>query len=121
MSDCSCGLTPCECSQRPCTYCDRDRKDNVWVEGVVDENGQGGICMLDTMTEDQIVNVLQRNDRARADLLRVTSDPCLLSLAQNVQRLPTTEPMDQLQSEVNRSKDSIPFYSVFQGRFPFAQ
>ena len=43
------------------TYCDGDRKNNVWVEGVQDEDGNGGICMLDTMTEQQVAYVLQHD------------------------------------------------------------
>lgn len=121
---CNCNATPCVCCPTavPCTYCDLDRKNNVWVEGVQDENGNGGICMLDTMTEAQIVGVIQCNDRAREDLLKVTSDPCLRELAVRVPRLSTVEPADQLQQETNRHKDSIPFYTVFRGiAFPFAQ
>lgn len=121
---CNCNTTPCVCCPTavPCTYCDLDRKNNVWVEGVQDENGNGGICMLDTMTEAQIVGVIQCNDRARADLLKVTSDPCLRKLAETVPRLSTLEPADQLQQETNRHKDSIPFYTVFRGiSFPFPQ
>ncbi len=121
---CNCNTTPCVCcpTTAPCTYCDLDRKNNVWVEGAVDDNGNGGVCMLDTMTESQIVGVLQCNERAREDLLKITSDPCLRQLAETVPRLSTEEPADQLQRQTNRHKDSIPFYTVFRGTsFPFAQ
>lgn len=138
---CRCNETPCSCQQAaaacachevPCicgcppppipkTFCDRDRKNNVWVEGAVDENGNGGICMLDTMTRAQVISVIEADDVARADLKRVTSDPCLLELANNVQKLPTEEPGDTLQRELGRQADSIPFYSVFRGQPPFAQ
>lgn len=126
MSVCTCNCSPCTCCclgpAVPCTNCDRDRKNNVWVEGVTDENGNGGICMLDTMTRAQIVGVLEVNERARADLLRVTSNPELLHLASIVKRLPTQEEGDKLQTEMNNNKGTIPFYSVFRGiAFPFAQ
>lgn len=87
----------------------------------MDENGNGGICMLDTMTRAQVISVIEADDVARADLKRVTSDPCLLELANNVQKLPTEEPGDTLQRELGRQADSIPFYSVFRGQPPFAQ
>lgn len=116
---------PCICAcpppPRPRTYCDRDRKNNVWVEGMVDEDGNGGICLLDTMDRGQVISVLECDDVARADLKRVTSDPCLLDLAETVVRLPTEEDVDKLQRELGRQADSIPFYSVFRGQPPFAQ
>lgn len=120
---CGCEQNPCACetAPRPSTYCDRDRVNNVWVEGVVDENGNGGVCLLDTLCESQVIGVLQVDETARADLKRVTSDARLLELAETVPRLPTEEAGDKLQREVNRNGDSIPFYSVFRGQPPFAQ
>lgn len=113
-NDSNCGCPPAE------TLCNLDRRNNVWVEGA-DANGVGGICMLDNMTEDQVVGVLKVDDRARADLLKVTSDTRLRELADTVTRLPEKEESDKLQSEINRNKDSIPFYSIFRGNPPFAQ
>ena len=104
----------------PTTLCDRDRVNNVWVEGA-DENGEGGVCLLDTMREDQVIYSLQRDEVARADLCRVTSDPRLLELAATVPRLATNREGYQLQQEVNRNADSLPFYSVFRGRPPTAR
>lgn len=97
------------------TYCDRNRANNVWVEGA-DENGNGGICLLDTMTEAQVVGVLEVDPRARKDLKKVTSDPHLLSLADSVPELPETSELDDLQKNLNRNADSIPFYSLFRGQ-----
>ncbi len=106
----------------PTTFCDRDRVNNVWIEGVTDpETGEGGICLLDTLTEAQIINSLQRDERARADLLRITSNERLLELAAEVPRLPTVEPEDQLQRETNKDSESIPYYSQFKGNPPFNQ
>lgn len=121
---CNCNTSPCGC---PCpdkpkrNRCNMDRRNNVWVEGVVDENGCGGLCLLDTLEDCEIISILECDEVARADLKRVTDDPHLLELAATVKRLPTTEENDDLQSEINRSKDSIPFYSVFRGQPPFAQ
>jgi hypothetical protein len=102
------------------TYCDRDRVNNVWVEGA-DENGEGGVCLLDTMNEAQVVYVLQRDETARRDLLRVTSDEQLLELANTVPRLPVEEPGDVLQRETNHNSDpnSLPFYNQFRGQPPW--
>ncbi len=102
-----------------CTFCNGDRKDNVWVEGVTDVNGNGGICMLDSLTEQEIIGIIEVDDRARADLKRVTTDPTLLHLANTIPRLPTTEEGDILQKQTNQN--SIPFYSIFRGQPPFAQ
>ena len=122
---CSCQTNPCICGcpppPRPKTFCDRDRKNNVWVEGVVDENGVGGICLLDNLDRGQVISILECDEVARADLKRVTSDPCLLELADTIQRLPTEEEGDKLQRELGRQADSIPFYSIFRGQPPFAQ
>ena len=102
----------------PRTYCDRDRVNNCWVEGA-NENGEGGICLLDTMTEDQVVFVLQRDEQARADLRRVTSDEYLKGLADTVPRLPTGEHGDHLQQATNRNAASLPFYNQFRGKPPW--
>lgn len=103
------------------TRCDGDRRNNVWVEGVVDEDGNGGICMLDTMTEAQIIYVLQHDPKAREDLQRVTTDPELKEWAASIPMLPGVEEGDKLQTQMNASASSIPFYSVFQGKPPTAR
>jgi hypothetical protein len=85
----------------------------------VDENGQGGICMLDTMEEHQVINSLQRSQRAKDDLLRVTSNEYLRNLALTTPLYPTANEGDVLQKEVNQG--TIPFYTLFRGQPPFAQ
>ena len=120
---CCCQYEPCACPQppRPVTYCDMDRRNNVWVEGVQDENGTGGCCLLDVMTWNQVIGVDQTDERARADLLKVTSNPDLIHLAQTLPPLPKENEGDKLQIEMNRQKDTIPFYALFAGNPPFAQ
>lgn len=102
----------------PLTKCDGDTKNNVWVERG-DENAIG-ICLLDTMSEPQVIHVVERDETARQDLLRVTTDPRLQEIARTVPRLPTYEESDEQQKDINRSYTaaSIPFYAIFQGRTP---
>lgn len=136
---CNCGgnhLTESDCpstTENPCgacateptrlTYCDRDTKDNVWVERADVSPEAPGICLLDTMSECQIIDVISRQDTARKDLLRVTSDPHLLYLAATVPHLGTVDEDDALQDNINRNDEpeSIPFYGIFRGQPPFAQ
>jgi hypothetical protein len=82
-----------------------------------------GICSLDTLKEDQIINIIERDDKARADLLKVTSNHHLRKLALTVPKLPTMELVDAEQLNQNRPNEpsSIPFYAVFRGQPPFAQ
>lgn len=125
MSSCGgCSQDPCGCSvgtggadPKP-TLCDRDRASNVWVEGA-DENGVGGICLLDTLEEYQVIQSLHRSQRSHDDLLRVTSNARLRELAATVPVYPTTVEGDQLQVKVN--EDTLPFYTIFRGQPPFAQ
>ena len=122
-----CNLTPCTCGgcapQLDCpaigTLCDLDRNCNVWVEGYDASKGVPGICLLDTMDECQVINSLQRSQKAKDDLLRVTSNEYLRNLANTLPLLPTGNEGDTLQKEVNQN--SIPFYSIFRGQPPFAQ
>jgi len=110
-----------ECPPPPCTKCDRDKTNNVWVEGHDPEKGVPGICLLDTLEDYQVIDVLQRDERARQDLLRVTSDPHLLDLAVKIPRFPTTEEGDELQKDFGNTTSASPFYSIFRGQPPFAQ
>lgn len=121
MSKCEdgCDPTPVTCEVPRTTYCDRDRRNNVWVEGGNPETGEGGVCLLDNMAEDQLVFILQRDEIARRDLVRVTSDPYLLEKAATVPRLATMEEADAIQTKANAN--TMPFYTAFAGRPPFAQ
>lgn len=105
----------------PASKCDRDKNNNVWVEGYDPDNGVPGICLLDTMDEDQVINVLRRDERAREDLRKVTSDARLLELADTVPRLPTTNEDDEVQKDFGATTDAGPFYRLFRGQPPFAQ
>ena len=121
---CGCNQDPCVCpseEEAPAplpTLCDGDRVNNVWVEGA-DENGVGGICLLDTMEECQVIYSIERDPTARADLLRVTTNEYLINLANTVPTLSTEVEGDKLQTEGNQG--TIPFYTLFRGQPPFAQ
>lgn len=114
--------TGCTCDETTGTRCDLDRTNNMWVEGGDPKVGSG-LCLLDSMSDAQIVYSLQHNQNAARDLLRVTSDPHLRELAATVELLPTAEEEDKLQSDLNRNDEagSIPFYAIFRGQPPFAQ
>jgi hypothetical protein len=121
MSHCDdeCTQDPCVCETPRTTYCDRDRRNNVWIEGGDHETGEGGVCLLDNLHEDQLIYILERDEIARRDLLKVTSDPYLLDKARTVQRLSTDDNLDGLSKALD--KPSIPFYTAFAGNPPFAQ
>src|SRR5437868_4368588 len=101
-----CGCTvPCACNPpTPCTRCNGDTKNNMWVERANQPGNENapGICLLDTLQDWQIVYTLEHNPRAKADLLRVTTDPHLLELANTVTLLPTPELVDMEQSVQNK-------------------
>ena len=105
--------------------CDRDTKNNLWVERgpFPGDELRIGICLLDTMSPAQVIYVLEHDWKARKDLLRVTSDPYLLWLANNVTLLPTQELVDMEQKFLSQGyrRESIPFYGVFAGNPPTAQ
>jgi hypothetical protein len=100
------------------TRCNRDRVNNVWIEGGNPETGEGGVCLLDNMTDQQIIWIIERDERAREDLIRVTDDVHLQEIARSIARLPTRDDPEPVRGMTNTS---VPFYSAFGGRPPFAQ
>jgi hypothetical protein len=117
---CGCQKSPCNCAGKNVpTLCDGDRRNNCWIEGGNPETGEGGACLLDTLTREIVINVLQQdNGTARADLLRVTTDSEILELARTVQRNPTGYECDETMQAQNTY---IPLYTAFSGNPPFAQ
>lgn len=128
---CACTKTPCGCSTGNTlaggSRCDRyvPGMRNVWVERGCSPNDvtAPGVCLLDTMTEAQIIYSLERDDVARADLLTITSDEHLHELARTIPRLALPEQTDVEQAFLNQphNSGSIPFYALFRGQPPFAQ
>ena len=107
MADCDCTTT----EEIPCTMCDGDKTNNVWMAGTV--------CLLDTMTEDEVIYVVQRDHRARVDLRRITTNERLLEIANTVPSLPSESEGDRLQREL--AGPAPAFYAIFRGQPPFAQ
>jgi hypothetical protein len=97
----------------------------MWVERGDTPNDVNaiGICLLDTMSDAQVIYTIEHDEAAREDLLRVTTDPRLIELATTVPRLPVVEEVDAEQAVNNRTNEpsAIPFYAVFRGQPPFAQ
>ncbi len=136
---CGCNSTPCSCSGStalpdasecpppPTTFCNlyRPGMTNVWVEkGPNPEDiNCPGICLLDTMSEAQIIWSIEHDEKARQDLLLVTTDPHLRELATTIPRLPVVEETDAEQALINRPNEPSgnPFYTIFRGQPPFAQ
>jgi hypothetical protein len=104
------------------SYCDLDVSNNVWVEGVVDISAdppKRGICMLDTMSEAQVANVLKRDPKARCDLPKVTSNQYLLDMLNRISLLSTKNLGDVEQRRFNTKPGGMPYYDQFGGRPPF--
>lgn len=108
MTECDCTTTETEA---PCTLCDGDKTNNVWM--------QGNICQLDTLTEGEIIEIVQRDPRARADLRRITTNERLIEIANTVPSLPSESDGDRLQREM--AGPAPAFYAIFRGQPPFAQ
>jgi len=105
------------CEETPETFCDLNVVNNVWVEGIVDlAAGNRGLCMLDSLTLDQVIYILEHDPRAREDLLKVTSNEELRRLATEVPLLPRE---DQADVEQHRQVAAgLPFYTIFAGQPP---
>jgi hypothetical protein len=91
------------------TLCNGNTENNLWIED--------GVCVLDNLYPDQIIYILERDERARLDLKRVTTCAELLCLADTTPRLPTTEEEDQVQSRMNNNPNSLPYYTLFRGNY----
>lgn len=108
----------CPPDDAPTTLCDRDKVNNVWVEGHDPEKGVPGICLLDTIPLASVTDILRHDEVARRDLKRVTSNAVLLALADNVKRLPTGEAADKFQRTIGQTASAGPFYDQFHGKWP---
>lgn len=106
MSDAD-GCDPCLTGNGPPpTLCDGDTENNSWVEG--------GICLLDTMSKEQVIFTIEHNPEARKDLARVTTCQEILDLLDQVTLLPTKDADESLMKTLNNT-DILPFYTIFRG------
>lgn len=101
------GCDPCQTGEGPPpTLCDGDTTNNCWVEG--------NVCLLDTMSKQQIVYSIEHNPKARDDLARVTTCEEILQLLKDVPLLSGVQEDDAQQRVLNQS-DCLPFYTVYRG------
>lgn len=124
MSCSGCGLETCGCvgeinpdddvnPGRGCTVCTGDVTNNVWF--VARAPGFAGRCILDELTFDQVAHVLSKNPRAKADLLRITTDPRLVRLANEAKLVETDQTADERFARKLNS-DILPHYTVTRGK-----
>lgn len=125
MSGCACPTKPfCGCDfcmsddvnphYQTCTVCDGDKSDpcNIWYVN--------GICKLDQLTYDQVWCVLIRVPRAKADLMKITTDPVLLSLARDSKLISSEQESNQIAADlINKgtspNSSTLPYYKYFRG------
>ena len=99
---------PCN-TDRLKSLCDGDCSKNIWFVN--------GKCKLDQLTYDQVYYILQRNRSAKKDLLRVTTNPALVFLANQSALI-----MDPIEEDlrpsnlINNPKKTLPYYTLFKGR-----
>lgn len=104
-------INPSEsCNPNPsaCTLCNLEfAQPNVWWEA--------GRCTLDQIDYEIVIRVLSHVPIAKSDLLKITDDPILVSLANTVH---LTEP-EQIENDQIRRRisgaNSIPYYTVLRG------
>lgn len=114
---CGCSITMTDDvnpNYQTCTVCDGDKSDpcNVWYVN--------GICKLDQLTYDQVWCVLERVPRAKTDLMKITKDPTLLSLARDSILVSDDIECDKAASDlINKGRapgaGTLPYYTLFRG------
>jgi hypothetical protein len=98
----------CNCEDPSKTLCTGDTSKNIWY--------QGGKCKLDQLTYSTVIYILSRNRNAKADLLRITSDPCLIQIANRTGLVvPTIEDSARVEARLNNPAQTLPFYTLFRG------
>lgn len=95
-----------------CSVCDGDTSNNIWFQP--GPPGYPGKCKLDLMTYGQVHRVLQRVPCAKRDLLRITTDQCLVRLA-NSTPLIVPDQEDNRIAQQRLLRNSLPYYTVLRG------
>ena len=104
----------------PCSngasHCTGQRYNNSWVIGDVNPaTNTGGVCILDTLTPEEIGCVLQKNPFARADLPKITSDPEVLALLEKYPLLSSDWPAEKEMNRIGAGPAPL-FYTHMGGR-----
>ena len=95
-----------------CTLCTGDTSNNVFFTPRAP--GYPGRCVLDELSYEQVARTIMKVPGAKEDLMRITDDPRLLTLARESRLI--EDPIDE--DERMRKKlheNSLPFYTVFRG------
>lgn len=94
-----------------CTVCTGSTANNIFFVN--------GKCKLDQMTYEQVVLVLKRHAGAAEQLRRITSDPALLSLANETKTYAQEEAEEKAaHARINGGPNSLPFYTSMRGVLP---
>jgi len=95
-----------------CTLCTGDTRNNIFFNPRAP--GYPGKCTLDELTYAQVSIILQRVPKAKEDLMRITDDPTLLTLARNLKLV--EDPIDEDERMRKRmTQNTLPFYTVLKG------
>jgi hypothetical protein len=95
-----------------CTVCDGNTENNIWATDRAP--GFPRRCILDELTYNDVYWVLLRNPKAAGDLKKITTNPTLLSLANEVKLL--ERPFDDAEKTAKRLNGGAPpFYTVMKG------
>lgn len=89
-----------------CTVCTGDKSNNIWFVN--------GKCKLDQLTYEQVQYILSRVPQAKKDLLRITTDPKLLDLANSTKPI-NQEALDDAAAVKRLHRNTLPFYTVLRG------
>jgi hypothetical protein len=104
--------SPCNPNRHSCTLCTGDKTNNIFFTSKAP--GFPGRCILDEMSFDDVYWVLQKIPQAKADLIRITSDPTLLALAKDTGLIES--PLDESERLAHRENaTALPFYTMFRG------
>ena len=126
---CACGRRPCICGEghfrmennvnpdkNCCTLCTGDTHLNIWHQPPPPGFHGPGRCILDELTFAEVYTVLIRNPSAKKDLLRITHDIDLITLANNSALI--QDPLDadsRATNLINKGPNSLPIYTLFHG------
>jgi len=99
------------------TVCNGQTQGNIfWRRGAP---GYPGQCILDQMDFEQLISVLQRVPNAAEHLRRITNDPKLLQLANEVPLIsPESDELQKSAKLINHGipgANTLPYYTVIRG------